>query len=1267
MEHPQPDFDDAIATEEVIAAAGEWLVSLCSKKNTHDDPQGFTPLEQLKFDEFFVVYRQSPVFKRYHVEAVRKCLSKGLKPDYRLARILVEQDNTNVLFAQENDVLQIAIKAVKIEPGLLGQSPRESSPGLMAMVELLIENGASVTCLDADGNTALVYACILGYGELFRYLVAAGAQLSTEHQRSPPEQLGKPKDGFERSQLVKREETKVNLLQITLDALISPQRIVDITWVGWPPGVNYDRPMWALDLKDTWGGIILHLLQAGLSCTKDDPGLVMLLHIACYQGALDFVEKLLAFGVATNVAGPRMVDGGQGEGDSFGSALHAAAATSQLPVAKLLMEHGENPRIRRRCVFGNRATDKDKTPLEVAIASGRYGGAERLLTFLEGLLACAESLEESDYQEMIAYCARRNHVDFAKRLLRRGIHPQTVPADVGSLEIARLLISHGAVLDPAAMQKKALSRQQLELLRWCVGEYGPQLASDPESWGKTATWLINSGQAYLDTIQYLVSEYPGPHVDWVFSAMLRVRDEKEKPTPTSWLHLAIVRDNIRVVRMLLEAGADPGCPGLELDASTAMRRRQYHSLKNIGERLHVVKMLECKLHGDKNWSLTSYEELITRQKDDISKQRRAWDLRLQNLVESRQESPPVISQLKRGPPTTTAHFNAASSILEYIPLPSKSSFRLLELFPSSSRGAPLRGRLVQSDITYQPDYEALSYVWGDASPSEHILIDEHNVPITTNLHSALVHLRDSSEARTLWVDALCIDQSTHGERNQQVMIMGDIYKSARQVVVWLGEAADDSHLVFEHLKDESAKKAWPNVPKPSPRLRRAWLALITRPWFFRTWVIQEVALSRKAELMCGEDTAPWIDLGSGRRSDISGGANGLSSKMSFAGNNPDHPISGFDADSHIWRLRLLKHGSDPISIMRHSRVCQTSEVEDRVYGILGLFEPGFVTVDYDMPVEQIFRQFTEAVIRLTGDLRVLRCFGVGARTESLPSWVPDFTNTTTAGTLPLHSWHPPYGTPQELTYRVADGTSSSVPASELMQKILPGMFFRDDGALLLRGKRVDTIRSLGPELPADTAYTPGTDVFAGVMREWEALAATLIPGWKETPRAPSVTRAFAATLAASHGSELHSIDFGFAEWHRHCGTGILEKADPAMMLRDREFYLWWLGIGKQDENEQDTSATDVEYELREFAKQMELSCYGRRFFITEKGSMGLAGPRARAGDDVVFFPGGDQPFVLRGRGQSNGWVMANDCYLYGLDPYGLFQDQERLVEDFVLF
>lgn len=33
-------------------------------------------------------------------------------------------------------------------------------------------------------------------------------------------------------------------------------------------------------------------------------------------------------------------------------------------------------------------------------------------------------------------------------------------------------------------------------------------------------------------------------------------------------------------------------------------------------------------------------------------------------------------------------------------------------------------------------------------------------------------------------------------------------------------------------------------------------------------------------------------------------------------------------------------------------------------------------------------------------------------------------------------------------------------------------------------------------------------------------------------------------------------------------------------------------------------------------------CYGRRFFITDQGSMGLAPARAREGDEIVFFLGG---------------------------------------------
>jgi hypothetical protein len=38
-----------------------------------------------------------------------------------------------------------------------------------------------------------------------------------------------------------------------------------------------------------------------------------------------------------------------------------------------------------------------------------------------------------------------------------------------------------------------------------------------------------------------------------------------------------------------------------------------------------------------------------------------------------------------------------------------------------------------------------------------------------------------------WIDALCMDQSNIPERNDQVERMGDVFKKADGVIVWLGK------------------------------------------------------------------------------------------------------------------------------------------------------------------------------------------------------------------------------------------------------------------------------------------------------------------------------------------------------------------------------------------------------------------------------------------------------------------------------------------------
>lgn len=85
------------------------------------------------------------------------------------------------------------------------------------------------------------------------------------------------------------------------------------------------------------------------------------------------------------------------------------------------------------------------------------------------------------------------------------------------------------------------------------------------------------------------------------------------------------------------------------------------------------------------------------------------------------------------------------------------------------------------------DYEALSYTWGDLTEKRPIKCCNEPFLVTENLFPALRHLRYADRGRVLRIDAICINQKSIPERNQQVGIMGHIYKSARKVTIWLGE------------------------------------------------------------------------------------------------------------------------------------------------------------------------------------------------------------------------------------------------------------------------------------------------------------------------------------------------------------------------------------------------------------------------------------------------------------------------------------------------
>jgi hypothetical protein len=92
---------------------------------------------------------------------------------------------------------------------------------------------------------------------------------------------------------------------------------------------------------------------------------------------------------------------------------------------------------------------------------------------------------------------------------------------------------------------------------------------------------------------------------------------------------------------------------------------------------------------------------------------------------------------------------------EHTPLPSDSqtSFRLIELLPGVESDL-VDLRLHLSDWSLAPQYDAISYAWGDAKDTLVCRCDGKPLKITRSLHGGLINLRLERSSRYLGADAI---------------------------------------------------------------------------------------------------------------------------------------------------------------------------------------------------------------------------------------------------------------------------------------------------------------------------------------------------------------------------------------------------------------------------------------------------------------------------------------------------------------------------------
>ncbi|KAL8787596.1 MAG: hypothetical protein Q9213_002158 [Squamulea squamosa] len=343
------------------------------------------------------------------------------------------------------------------------------------------------------------------------------------------------------------------------------------------------------------------------------------------------------------------------------------------------------------------------------------------------------------------------------------------------------------------------------------------------------------------------------------------------------------------------------------------------------------------------------------------------DMRHKSVTESHRPIPSVepftrlftlILRTWREHSTATVAMTSTIAKYNYEPLPAHN-IRLLVLFPGSF-GDDIHISLFSAElgIYQQPSYEALSYAWGSNDLDHNITVDsgesQQALPITRNLYTALQYLRCSTTQRTLWVDAICINQENAEERNYQVSRMADIYKSTEKVVIWLGPDENDSTLAIAGL-DALASKIevdWKHfkIMPATEKTDTVWLDL--------------------------EQPAPFSeDIWRRVKPEIIDGLGAIVSRA--------------------WQICYLQGDATLRYVLEATKNAKCSDQRDRIYAILHLVNEQNrlrIQPNYSKSVTDVFRDVILGDIFKQGDALLLACCELGIPIGTMPSWIPNWSD-----------------------------------------------------------------------------------------------------------------------------------------------------------------------------------------------------------------------------------------------------------------------------------
>ncbi|KAJ4324537.1 hypothetical protein N0V84_003816 [Fusarium piperis] len=366
---------------------------------------------------------------------------------------------------------------------------------------------------------------------------------------------------------------------------------------------------------------------------------------------------------------------------------------------------------------------------------------------------------------------------------------------------------------------------------------------------------------------------------------------------------------------------------------------------------------------------------------------------------------------------------------EYDPLEA-GSIRLLFLLEGDDDDDDLECALIHVELSDVGEYTALSYVWGGQSNPCAIYIGDQYLWVTANLDNALRHLRRRDHPVWLWVDALCIDQSNTEERNHQVQQMCQIYESARDTVVYLGDqtGGNTGYSAWNFLErnstwalNEFREKDYtlPTVVEDLVDFRGdihdVYRDVLTRPWFSRAWVFQEVVVSREVIVQCGSRGIDWNDFCKlvilGKRAHDRYGLSLQQQDLSHSlrriwqARVAFHLSKGQERHLPDWYTQTLNSHdatADILSMLTRARHLIASDPRDKIFALLGIstgFDwKAFNTINYATPTPEVYTKFARDLITTRKDYRLLSYLDKASNIHLrlMPSWVPSWHGLRTS-------------------------------------------------------------------------------------------------------------------------------------------------------------------------------------------------------------------------------------------------------------------------------